>query len=92
MLAINIANGPLPFYVSLDGVSATARDEFKLTAPSANLTSTSILLNGVQLEATPSGEIPAFAPYRVNNTEPMLIDALSYGFFVLPDAAAEGCL
>ena len=90
-LSKSVAFGP----ISLDNqnVNKFARQEFLLTAPSGNMESHSVLLNGKLLVASEKGGIPRLVPRRVAAGGPSLVmPPASYGFFVIEGANVKACM
>ena len=76
--------------VDFAGLAAYPRAEFRLTSP--NLGAPTILLNGNVLEPSESGNLPLLLPNIVTTDDPLVLDPLSYGFIVFPEANAPACL
>ena len=68
-----------------------ARDEYHLTAPSRNLHSRVMLLNGNVLAVDQNGNIPKLEPIRVDGSEPITVAPYSIVFAHIPYFYAPGC-
>ena len=79
---------PKKFKVSKLSVT---RWEYHLSAPYDDLHSQTVLLNGVPLEITLSGELPSLDPIVKENSSPVSVAPLSIVFVVLPDAQVSIC-
>jgi hypothetical protein len=90
--AININNATVSFELNVNGVVEYERDEYHLTAPNGDMASTTVLLNGTPLQASESGQLPAFTPVTVTSNTPVTLAPLSFGFFVLTNAKGATCL
>ena len=90
LVAINVNDSPrnVAFQSSF---SLAPRQEYRLTAPGGNVSSTNIELNGVTLVPGPFGQLPPLNPIVVESNTYITLDPLSYAFFVFPDAAAPAC-
>ncbi|CAL5441834.1 unnamed protein product [Camellia sinensis] len=72
-----------------DGTSF--REEYHLTPKGGNLRSKTMVLNGVPLQLTASGDIPSLNPVLVHLNSPMFVAPLSVKFVVFPNFDASGC-
>ncbi|KAG0631490.1 hypothetical protein M758_1G257600 [Ceratodon purpureus] len=70
---------------------SVTRWEYHLSAPYDDLHSQTVLLNGVPLEITLSGELPSLDPIVKENSSPVSVAPLSIVFVVLPDAQVSIC-
>ncbi|KAB2014971.1 hypothetical protein ES319_D09G264800v1 [Gossypium barbadense] len=67
------------------------REEYHLTPKNGYLQTRTMVLNGIPLELTSTGNIPRLDPIRVNVKSPISITPLSIAFLVFPDFAAPAC-
>ncbi|KAE8658302.1 Heparanase-like protein 2 [Hibiscus syriacus] len=67
------------------------REEYHLTPKNGYLQSQTMVLNGIPLELTDTGNIPRLDPVRVNSKSPISITPLSITFIVFPDFVAPAC-
>ena len=70
---------------------SVTRSEYHLSAPNDDLHSRTVLLNGVPLEITSSGDLPSLDPIVKENSSPVSVAPLSIVFVVLPDAQVPIC-
>ncbi|KAG9439726.1 hypothetical protein H6P81_019891 [Aristolochia fimbriata] len=103
LLFINLSNtthfnvsvfGDMNLYTqSLDETTSgkSQREEYHLTPKDGDIQSTTMLLNGVPLELTQSGDIPELKPALVNPFQPINIAPYSIAFVSLPDFRAPAC-
>ena len=89
VVGINLNTTPTSF--TFDAFSVSPRIEYQLTAPSGNMSSPSIELNGVVLHASPSGDLPPLSGAEVTDGSPVTLQGTSYGMFVFPEASAPAC-
>lgn len=66
------------------GLNMTTREEYHLTPQDGDLHSRTCLLNGVPLEVTAQGEIPALVPKMMSSTRPVSMEPLSIAFISIP--------
>ena len=90
LVALNLNASPASF--TLDTIAAAPRVEYQLTAPSGNMSSQIVLLNGVELVASAEGQLPSLAGHVVEQDVPIELGPTSYGLFVLPAANAPACM
>lgn len=90
VLALNIAD-TLATFTLQSGFKMYPRQEYRLTAPNGDLSSAQVELNGVVLEASSSGALPAFNPVNVDSNIPVTVAATSFSFIVFPEANAQAC-
>ncbi|PPR90230.1 hypothetical protein GOBAR_AA30449 [Gossypium barbadense] len=67
------------------------REEYHLTPKTGYLQTRTMVLNGIPLELTSTGNIPRLDPIRVNVKSPISISPLSIAFIVFPDFVAPAC-
>ncbi|ESQ31810.1 hypothetical protein EUTSA_v10003960mg [Eutrema salsugineum] len=67
------------------------REEYHLSPKDGNLRSKIMLLNGIPLEPTITGDIPKLEPIRHGVKSPVYINPLSISFIVLPTFDAPAC-
>ncbi|KAK5805265.1 hypothetical protein PVK06_032918 [Gossypium arboreum] len=67
------------------------REEYHLTPKNGYLQTRTMVLNGIPLELTSTGNIPRLDPIRVNVKSPISISPLSIAFIVFPDFVAPAC-
>ncbi|KAG8484708.1 hypothetical protein CXB51_023594 [Gossypium anomalum] len=67
------------------------REEYHLTPKNGYLQTRTMVLNGIPLELTSTGNIPRLDPIRVNVKSPISITPLSIAFIVFPDFVAPAC-
>ncbi|XAR50001.1 Beta-glucuronidase [Bertholletia excelsa] len=72
-----------------DGTSF--REEYHLTPKDGYLRSKVMLLNGVPLQLTDTGDLPRLNPVHVAVSSPIFVSPLSIKFVVFPDFDAQGC-
>ncbi|MBA0718343.1 hypothetical protein Golax_006097 [Gossypium laxum] len=70
---------------------ALLREEYHLTPKDGYLRSQTMVLNGIPLELTSTGDIPSLNPVRVNLKSPITISPLSIAFIVFPNFEAPAC-
>ncbi|XP_012438821.1 heparanase-like protein 1 [Gossypium raimondii] len=70
---------------------ALLREEYHLTPKDGYLRSQTMVLNGIPLELTRTGDIPSLNPVRVNVKSPITISPLSIAFIVFPNFEAPAC-
>lgn len=68
-----------------------AREEYHLTPQGGDLRSKTMLLNGVPLELTKTGDIPYLKPSIVDVNSPLTIAPLTIKFIQFPNFDASGC-
>ncbi|KDP31311.1 hypothetical protein JCGZ_11687 [Jatropha curcas] len=74
---------------ALDGV--LKREEYHLTPKDGYLRSRTMVLNGIPLQLTKDGDIPAMEPVHTDVNSPIYISPLSISFIVLPNFDAPTC-
>ncbi|KAI3513354.1 hypothetical protein L1887_20685 [Cichorium endivia] len=67
------------------------REEYRLTPQGGNIRSKTMLLNGVPLDLTKTGDIPQMKPAFVDVNSPVSIAPLTIKFVQLPNFEASGC-
>ncbi|KAJ4841439.1 hypothetical protein Tsubulata_009083 [Turnera subulata] len=67
------------------------REEYHLTPKDGQLRSQTMVLNGLPLELTKDGNIPALEPVRLDVKSPIYISPLSISFIVFPNFDAPAC-
>lgn len=67
------------------------REEYHLTPQDGNIRSKTMLLNGVPLELTETGDIPDLKPAMVDVNSPICIAPLTIKFIQFPNFDACGC-
>ncbi|KAK8659111.1 hypothetical protein V6N13_029323 [Hibiscus sabdariffa] len=70
---------------------ALFREEYHLTPKDGYLQSQTMVLNGIPLEFTDSGNIPSLDPVHVNLKSPISISPLSIAFILFPNFEAPAC-
>jgi heparanase 1 len=80
----------IPKKFKISKLSAT-RSEYHLSAPYDDLHSQTVLLNGLPLEITLSGDLPSLDPIVKENSSPVSVAPLSIVFVVLQDAQVPIC-
>ena len=70
---------------------ALFREEYHLTPKDGYLQSRTMVLNGIPLELTGTGDIPRLDPVHVNVKSPISISPLSIAFIVFPNFEAPAC-
>ncbi|XP_022728465.1 heparanase-like protein 1 [Durio zibethinus] len=70
---------------------ALFREEYHLTPKDGYLQSRTMVLNGIPLELTGTGNIPRLDPVHVNVKSPISISPLSFAFIVFPNFQAPAC-
>lgn len=92
----NIVVRTLKRAVSFVGVRSSNeplfREEYHLTPKDGVLQSQTVLLNGVPLENTENGDIPALKPALVDVTTPVSVAPYSIAFIVYPNFDAPVCV
>ncbi|KAI4341456.1 hypothetical protein MLD38_026180 [Melastoma candidum] len=68
------------------------REEYHLTPKDGVLQSQTVLLNGIPLEITENGNIPALKPALVDVRKPLSIAPYSIAFVVYPNFDAPACI
>lgn len=71
--------------------TALAREEYNLTPQGGNIISKIMLLNGVPLELTQTGDIPELKPAVVDVDSPISVAPLTIKFIQFPNFDAPGC-
>lgn len=79
-------------WVGTKGSYVTFREEYHLTPKDDNRRSQTMLLNGIPLELTNKGEIPALNPVSKSVHSPIYIAPLSIAFVVYPNFDAPACV
>ncbi|KAL7619224.1 hypothetical protein Lser_V15G00543 [Lactuca serriola] len=67
------------------------REEYRLTPQGGDIKSKTMLLNGIPLMVTKTGEIPQMKPAFVNVNSPVSIAPLNIKFIQFPNFQASGC-
>ncbi|XP_029129268.1 heparanase-like protein 1 isoform X3 [Cajanus cajan] len=78
-------------WVGTKGSEVTFREEYHLTPKDGYLRSQTIVLNGIPLELTNSGDIPRLDPVQNNVQSPIYMAPLSIAFIVYPNFDAPAC-
>ncbi|XP_062518770.1 heparanase-like isoform X2 [Corticium candelabrum] len=67
-------------------------DVYHLTPADNNLTSTSIMLNGKKMQLGHNHQLPLLTPIEQAGSKVIRLPPLTYGFYVIRNATASGCL
>lgn len=67
------------------------REEYRLTPQGGNIRSKTMLLNGIPLDLTKTGDIPQMKPAFVDVNSPVSIAPLTIKFIQFPNFEASGC-
>ncbi|XP_078443421.1 heparanase-like protein 2 isoform X2 [Wolffia australiana] len=73
------------------GEERDEREEYHLKGRDGRVKSKKLLLNGVPLEITGRGDLPALDPAMVPSKSPIRVSPLSIVFAVFPDLLPKGC-
>ncbi|XP_063963363.1 heparanase-like [Lytechinus pictus] len=91
IIAINLHNDTDASLFLTENLMNKNIDEYLLTAPEGNLTSSNILLNGYKLEMKNSTHFPDINPRPLPIGYPIVLPPRTYGFYVIKDADALVC-
>ncbi|XP_021616033.1 heparanase-like protein 1 isoform X3 [Manihot esculenta] len=78
-------------WVGHDTLNGATREEYHLTPKDGYLRSETMVLNGIPLQLTESGDIPRMDPVHNNVNSPIYISSLSISFIVFPNFDAPSC-
>lgn len=78
-------------WVGHDTLNGATREEYHLTPKDGYLRSETMVLNGIPLQLTESGDIPRMDPVHNNVNSPIYISPLSISFIVFPNFDAPCC-
>ena len=70
---------------------SSERDVFWLTPPAGNLTSTSVLLNGVPLLLVANTDLPDLQPVEQSPSPSLSLPGISFGFVVFKNTKILAC-
>ncbi|KAJ9163557.1 hypothetical protein P3X46_023209 [Hevea brasiliensis] len=78
-------------WVGNEASNGATREEYHLTPKDGYLRSETMVLNGIPLKLTESGDIPRLDPVHNNVNSPIYISPLSISFVVFPNFDAPSC-
>ena len=74
-----------------EDLASSYRDVFWLSPPAGDLTSTSVLLNGVLLELVDNRDLPHLVPAEDSPGSSLSVPSISFGFVVFRDTKIPAC-
>ena len=72
-------------------LASSTRDVFWLSPLAGDLTSTSVLLNGVLLELVGNRDLPHLVPAEDSRGSSLSVPSISFGFVVFKDTKIPAC-